>query len=887
MITDGNAVDLSPYLDDTDTDDQTISISNDSLIIQDGNSVDLSAYAVDNVNDADADPNNELQALSLTNDTLLLTNGGSVDLSGYNADTLSIIEDQDQDTKIEVERNTDEDLIRFRIGGPEYFRLDAGRIQVISTGQSVFLGNFAGENDDLGFNQNVFVGHQAGRNNITGTQNVAVGLEALRSNNPGYRNVALGPLALTSNTSGHDNVGIGYGALLNNKDGNHNIAIGERALNGVDSSLYNIGIGGNAGYYNRGDRNVLLGYEAGGGSVGIDYSGNVFLGYNAGRNEGGSDLLYIENSNSSSPLIWGDFANDSLKIYGTLGVRDNYVFPDSDGTAGQVLGTDGTGQTAWVDGPTGIADTDKDTRIQVEENPDEDIIRFDMGGTEYFRMDSPRLEVLNSGQSVFVGEKAGANDNLTTNRNVFVGFEAGQTNVSGSNNVAIGYQTFKANTSGLYNTVVGAFGMDGNTNGSYNAAYGYSALRANTSGADNSAFGANALQSNTQGDFNVAMGSFALSDNTTGLHNTGIGYNAGNHNQTGNNNTFLGYEAGKGANNQSQTGNVMLGYQAGMNELNSNLLYIENTNSATPLIWGDFANDILAVNGNLGVGTTSPAANLDVDSIAVIGNIAVGNQSTGQGTSNANGLGFLTTPWVYTNAIEAQGERGSASSLITIGDDGNYGAADEIHLVTNGSSGIMLDSDGDVGIGTTNPAYPLQVVRSASGGGSSSNFVTRIDNPANAAWANVLSIKGGENTQTQNNRLISFHRPNNGEIGSVRQSSSNTVSFNTTSDRRLKTNFKPSQFGLDQLLKIQVVDYSFKNDLGRTHTGFLAQQLHEHYPEAVSSGGDDPNTDPWGVDYGQVTPLLVKSVQEQQETIASLMKMVEELKAEVKILRNN
>ena len=43
--------------------------------------------------------------------------------------------------------------------------------------------------------------------------------------------------------------------------------------------------------------------------------------------------------------------------------------------------------------------------------------------------------------------------------------------------------------------------------------------------------------------------------------------------------------------------NVFLGYQSGFNETGSNKLYIENTNSSTPLIYGDFTSDSLAING--------------------------------------------------------------------------------------------------------------------------------------------------------------------------------------------------------------------------------------------------------------------------------------------------
>ena len=51
-------------------------------------------------------------------------------------------------------------------------------------------------------------------------------------------------------------------------------------------------------------------------------SGNVAIGYHAGRTEMGSNKLYIENSPSSTPLIYGEFDNDIIKINGQLRIND-------------------------------------------------------------------------------------------------------------------------------------------------------------------------------------------------------------------------------------------------------------------------------------------------------------------------------------------------------------------------------------------------------------------------------------------------------------------------------------------------------------------------------------------------------------------------------------
>jgi len=106
--------------------------------------------------------------------------------------------------------------------------------------------------------------------------------------------------------------------------------------------------------------------------------------------------------------------------------------------------------------------------------------------------------------------------------------------------------------------------------------------------------GSQALWSNTTGWYNTAMGFSALQYNTEGWYNTALGVAALYNKTTGNYNTALGYSAGAG--NSTGSGNVFIGYSAGSDETGSNKLYIDNSNTSTPLIYGDFAADRLGIN---------------------------------------------------------------------------------------------------------------------------------------------------------------------------------------------------------------------------------------------------------------------------------------------------
>jgi cell division protein FtsB len=144
----------------------------------------------------------------------------------------------------------------------------------------------------------------------------------------------------------------------------------------------------------------------------------------------------------------------------------------------------------------------------------------------------------------------------------------------------------------------------------------------------------------------------------------------------------------------------------------------------------------------------------------------------------------------------------------------------------------------------------------------------------------ALKIIGGCDTAA-GGAVVSIHRPNGTQIGAIIQEKTiDYVSYATSSDRRLKDNIVDTRYSLDQLLKIQVRDYTFKSDPAKTlQTGFIAQELYEVYPDAVCKPGNEEGT--WLVDYGRLSPILVKSIQDQQKEIDALKQENAELKARI------
>ena len=288
---------------------QDISFSGTTLSISNGSSVDLSSINTDTDTDTDDQTIDQLSLdgnileISLEDDGEVLQ---TLDLSGLTFDEPNTIIDADGDTKIQVEESSNEDIIRFDLGGTEHFTFQEGRIEFLNSGTTIALGDGAGENDDFDIkSRNVFVGYEAGNTNTSGSNNIAIGMQALFTNNEDD-NTAIGYQALYNNTTGSGNLALGTGAGLFNQQGSENVFIGVDA--GLGSSLHDK------------SNNVMIGFGAGASNEG---DGNVFLGYYAGENESGSNRLYIANSNTSSPLIFGEFDNNEVIINGKSSNNSN------------------------------------------------------------------------------------------------------------------------------------------------------------------------------------------------------------------------------------------------------------------------------------------------------------------------------------------------------------------------------------------------------------------------------------------------------------------------------------------------------------------------------------------------------------------------------------
>jgi hypothetical protein len=591
------------------------------------------------------------------------------------------------DTSVNFVGTTDDHDLKFRVNN-----LRAG---TIATTGNVFLGVGSG-NQNTGL-YNVGLGSLTLSNNTNGTrntavgravlfnsnaaQNTAIGFNSMFSNTSGGANTAIGDVSLQFNTTGNGNTAIGQASLFNNTTGYSNVAIGIDALSNNtiksnlvaigDSALYNNGIGasstfeavsnvavGSKSLYSntRGTGNIGLGSKSlytlngGNGNIGLgeraltflsNGSFNIGIGFTSAALTKGSSNVLIGNSSSSV------IGTDSLINNVIVGSRSSFALK---GGQNVLLGYNAGGQTIAASGNVAIGDSS-------------------LGASN---------NVSNSGYSnVAVGNKA-LTMNTSISNLVAVGDSALYNNGTGASvitdgtaNTALGSKTLFSNTIGDANTASGNFALYSNTIGSHNTANGRSALRSNIDGNHNTAVGYNALYNNVSGSHNTAIGFDADVTGVGTISNaTAIGSNAW---VSQSNSLVLG--SVNGVNSATSDVNVGIGTTAPNHALEirtnsvfggkSQLLLYENENDYARLKFQNNTNsnywdiagatsttasnarlnfyyngfgDVMSIGGNgrVGIGTTNPASELEVN-----GQVKITGGSPGTGkvlTSDATGL---------------------------------------------------------------------------------------------------------------------------------------------------------------------------------------------------------------------------------------------------------
>ena len=390
-------------------------------------------------------------------------------------------------------------------------------------------------------------------------------------------------------------------------------------------------------------------------------------------------------------------------------------------------------------------------------------------------------------------------------------------NTTGSANSALGIAALGYNTTGSNNTAQGFAALYNNTTASNNTAVGYESSYTNTTGAYNTSVGMLSLYANTTGQINTAIGYAALTSNTTGSYNTALGVNALNNNTTASANTAIGYQAGYS--NTTGTPNLFFGYQSGYtNTAGSYNIFIGNS--------AGYTSNASGVAGNVCLGVSAGYS------------LTTGIANTFIGTGNPASLypsGYYVTTGSYNTIL---GPFNGNSGGLDIRTASNY-------IVLSDGAGNprgIFDGSGNFLVGATTNLAKLTVING--------NVVQYT-----AAWRN-------DNSGT--NYFHSFNY-NGSEIGSIK--GNNTVtSYNVTSDRRLKENIAPFTSGLETISALKPSQYNYISDKNIVYQGFIADELQQVVPHAVTGEANAVDADGkpvyQGVDASFLVPHLVAAIQE-------------------------
>jgi hypothetical protein len=253
------------------------------------------------------------------------------------------------------------------------------------------------------------------------------------------------------------------------------------------------------------------------------------------------------------------------------------------------------------------------------------------------------------------------------------------------------------------------------------------------------------------------------------------------------------------------------------------------------ITWGT-AKMTITSGGNVGIGTSSPNYTLHIDSNTSTTRFQITNSTTGQ----ASAVGF---------------------QLLQIANDS---------ILTNRSNGYMsFETIGNERMRITSGGNVLM--------GASSRFEScYVGIATDLAPNNGVVIK---NTNAGNSgSYMLFANSAGATAGYIQQTGSTTTLYVATSDYRYKENIKPIINGLDRVLKINAVTYNWKDTNDEVGEGFIAHELQEIVPLAVSGEKDAINEDgtikAQGIDYAKLTPILVAAIQEQQAQIEELKQLI-------------
>jgi len=243
--------------------------------------------------------------------------------------------------------------------------------------------------------------------------------------------------------------------------------------------------------------------------------------------------------------------------------------------------------------------------------------------------------------------------------------------------------------------------------------------------------------------------------------------------------------------------------------------------------------------GKVGIGVTDPTRTIDAHVTDSGSNyLHLTNSSTGTGDGNGVFIGL-----------------DSAEGGIIWNQENAY-----VRFGTNDSERMRITSDGKVGIGTTSPAYRLDIPIA----GTVAARLRQTTN--NQGDDHALMICRHSAARSGSNGVdFLFQNDSGSTVGKIDHGQS-TTQYRTSSDYRLKENAVDISDGITRLKTLKPYRFNFKLEPDKTVDGFFAHEV-TAVPEAISGTKDEVDSDNnpvyQGIDHSKLVPLLTAALQEE------------------------